>query len=502
MYDTGKNIWFTSLSAIIPAIFTFVFWVFVARISGGQALGLASAIASFSIILATVNGLDIYIGMKRALGRSVHTGDNKLFSTYIMTATSIVFLVTVLSGFILSSGDLRILSAIGIEPQYLPLIVTLILAQVLQNLFMEALVSARESKKLVIPFIIATMMRFPLLIILTSFSVSSDMSTIIAYSSTIFITSGFFIIYVFKLFRIHEYINIVFFKNFVTYAKELIRSSSASWVPTMLNVFGYQLGVIVVFSSQGAQQAGTLYLIMGIFFIILFLVKSANRVIHPLIGNVEDQKERARLVSYSIKMGFIFTVPLSVVVLFFSERILSLVGAEFQNGSFALSIMMINIPLVIVSESIYFLQYGMGELRSVLLLGLLGNVPRVLLYLLLSDSLGITGAAISYLVGSILQIIYAFVIARKEKIHVPYTRTFAPIIAVPLVIAIACWTFNIDFLLSIAAIILLSGLLYIMLNLITDREIKSVIFALLPAPKATKAYGLTSAIIHKINRFS
>src|SRR2546423_4839210 len=122
-------------------------------------------------------------------------------------------------------------------------------------------------------------------------------------------------------------------------------------------------------------------------------------------------------------------------------------GSQFGSANSILSILMTSLPLVIISEMIYYFYYGMGDHKVVLYLGLSGNIPRIILYVVLSPLFGSNGTAVAWLVGSVAQAVLSIIIAKRDALPLQF-RQYAILVAIPVLIGVLTWAINLNFLIS------------------------------------------------------
>lgn len=492
--NIGKNIWYASIGNIIPSIFTYAFWFVTARLVGPEVIGHTSAIVSLVMIVATVDVLNMSLGMKRYLGIASSSGDKNGFKHVIAATVMTTSLLVVTSVLVLAIPDLRVLEALGIDRQYFWIIAAMIPAIAFQQIFSEALVAALKSKDLVFPLIIGSLSRFPVLFAAIYVFAAPGTGTIVSYSLVMFISVTFYAVSTIKIFRGSR---AKATENMGKNARLILNASLVSWVPQIISVLGSQLGVITVFSVAGAAAGGKFYIPMAIFTAALFIVSGINRVSHSLIAGMQNKEQQIDYVSYSLKVAFIFTLPLSSALLFFAKDYLELMGREFGEASTTLTILMISLPMVIIAEVIYYFVYGKGEHGAVLRLGLAGNVPRTVLYFILVPLMSANGAAIAYLVGSMFQLVLSIHTGNKHQVRFDY-RTYIVSVSIPVMIGLALWWTGVHYLASTTIIIVGSFLAYVRIRVFTDRELHSLLFAGLPKNAAEKVYPVLSRLMGMI----
>jgi O-antigen/teichoic acid export membrane protein len=487
--NVGKNILYASLSTFIPALFTFLFWFVTAKYVGPDAIGYASTFASISMVLSGFVLYDTNLGMKRYLGIAHAQGDIQQFKN-ILISTLLFSLVTtsLISIFLVMDG--QILNVMGVKQEFIWAILFLLPILSLQLLFSEALISALKSKNLIIPQIIGSLIRFPILFIFIFFFDSAITGTIIAYSSFFFVCA---LLYSLDLYRFLKSYSLQL-TDLVGNIREILSTGLSSWLPHIISIIGSQLSIITIFAVQGALEAGIFYLPMAIFTITLFIVTGITRVGHPLIAGMKSRNLQSDFVLRSIKIALVITIPISTPLLIFPTEFLGLLGQEYSTSGGTLSLFMLGLPLSIVSEIFYYYEYGLGRKTSLLKLGLASNVPRVMLYFLLIPILGQMGAAVAFTVGSLIQVVYSWTLAKRDNIRL-LNKRYVYIIILPYTVAILFGLTNINFVISSFLIILISFVLYIRFHFITDRGVKFMLNILLPTNLAKKAAPITSKIV-------
>lgn len=490
-----KNIWYTSISIILPSVFTYVFWILIARVAGPEAVGITSSIGSVVIIIATIDGLDMFLGMKRNLSIAISSGDIYRFKQVLVSTLLIVSIVVTINSILIAIPSLRILEIIGIQREYTWIIIAMIFAQSFQYILVEAIIAALKSKCLVIPFLLGSLARFPIFFgIYWLFNTSLTVATIFAFSSLLFITTICFAI---SLFMIIGQSPRVKPEKFFSTVKDTLAAGLSSWIPHTANVAGYWLGIIAVFSSEGAASGGKFYISLGIFTITLFVLTGITKVTHALIALIDKKEQQDTFLLHYMRVTFIFSLPFAIPLLFFSADFLGLMGQEFRSAGQSLSIFIISLPLLIISELIYYFVYGLGDHKSVLFIGLVGNIPRIIFYFILSPILGINGAAVSFLIGSATGLLASIKIRNTYKIPLEF-RKYVTLTGIPIILGVSLWILNVNYLISTIIIIIGSFLGYIRLYLFTTNELHEIVYAIMPGNLAQRTYSIIEKIIKKI----
>jgi O-antigen/teichoic acid export membrane protein len=483
------------MSTLIPALFTFGFWLFAGRLAGPEAIGLVSAIASFVMIMVTIDVLDTSLGMKRQLGMAYSAKDMGRFKQILFSTTLFVLVTVMASAVLLAIPNLQLLEIANIDRQYIWIIVAMLPALAFQYVFSEALIAAMRSDKLIIPLLIGSLCRFPLLFAAIYILYDSSYAVLVAYASFLFISTAFYSVYVMKIFRTTR---VSAFTNMSSNTKQILMAGLVSWIPHIISVLGSQLAILTVFAVQGSEEGGKFYLAMAIFTVSLFIIVGINKVSHPLLAGMNVKEQQAKFLTYSMKIAFMLTMPITIPLLFFADNFISLMGTEFSSAGVTLAIFMVGVPFAIISEMVYYFVYGKGDNKAVLSLGLAANVPRVILYFYMVPILGSNGAALAYLVGSAAALISSIRIMKTHSLVIDY-RSFSISIVVPLALGVLTWLADIPYIFSTIIIILGSLIIYIKLGLFTDAELQYVLYSGLPKGQAQKIYPTLSKVIDWID---
>jgi O-antigen/teichoic acid export membrane protein len=192
-----------------------------------------------------------------------------------------------------------------------------------------------------------------------------------------------------------------------------------------------------------------------------------------------------------------FTMPITTPLVFFAGDFLSLIGDEFNVSATALIILMLSLPVVIVSEMLYYFAYGRGDNKLVLYLGLVGNIPRTILYFVLVPILGVNGAALAYVIGSISQAMLSVKFIRSYELRLQYKK-YVLLTLIPLAIGSLVWILHINYIISSAIMLIGSSFVYVKIGLFTQNELRNIIFASLPQRVAESIFPRLSSILQKV----
>ena len=499
MSDTnvGRNIWFTSVSTLIPSGFTYLFWIVTAKVAGPETVGTVSSLVAFSLIISTISSLDIHIGMKRFLGIATSRKDlgkfkQILFSTitFLLTATGVTLACLAIFSF-------SVFSIFSTEEQYYWIIVLMVISINFNNTLTEALISALRSKALISALVIGSILRFPILIVAVYAIDSVDEGAALSYISLYMISAVYYALYMVKYLRGSKENGL---SNFKSNLKEVLSSAVAGWIPHLINVLGSQLSIVTVFIMTGPVEAGKFYIPQAIFSLVLFAVGGITKVSHPLIAGMTKSDDQVSFLRNSLKLAYLITSPITAPLLFFSRDFILILGPQFISADITLTLFMANIPLAILSEMVYYFAYGKGDNRIVFTLGLFGNIPRILLYFLLIPIWDANGAAIAFLVGTTFQFAWTIVVVKRiYHIDLEYDK-YIFLTTFPLLLGLLTWLLVVQYLVATCIVIAGSIITFIRFGLFTDAELETILFSIFPERISKKMYQLGHLLLHKISK--
>ena len=163
-----------------------------------------------------------------------------------------------------------------------------------------------------------------------------------------------------------------------------------------------------------------------------------------------------------------------------------------------MQLLLVSILPIAVSAGISTLMYSYGSYRDVLIIGLATSVPRIILYFIFIPWYSITGAALSFTIGSILGFIVSIIISKKHG-KIIFWKELALIFFIPILFGFLLSILNIHFIPSILVSVILSYLLLLKLNILNKNDVTDS-FAVLPNNLGTPVSEIINKIGSKLNR--
>jgi O-antigen/teichoic acid export membrane protein len=162
-------------------------------------------------------------------------------------------------------------------------------------------------------------------------------------------------------------------------------------------------------------------------FVIPIVLESFNSIFAPIISDLFNREEKQRLEDlFKVVARWIFTVslPITIVLIFFSREILSLWGSEYTLGATSLMIICLAQLINCTTGSVGFVLMMTGHSKINLINNFIGLVSTILLNLLLIPKYGVMGAALSLaIVIALINITRLVEVYILLKIH-PYGVSF------------------------------------------------------------------------------
>jgi len=382
---------------------------------------------------------------------------------------------------------------IGFDPILIPILVTIVIGNGVQNILRTVLISKLKSKSIVLPSIISSFSRFPIFFIMF-FSYDNELLNV-GYSYSIFFICFSFLLFLITI-KILKKISGYYFKNFRNDIKLALKGSLPRWIPGILDTVGQRLSIVTIFSISGAAESGLAFIAFAIFSFVQMIPGSINLVNHTVYSGSKDLEFQEKLFLRSLKTAFLISLPIIAVLYFYGGYLLSIFGSQYIVSNEILSVLLVAFPAAIIGEAIYVLIHSRGQYKNVLIMGLFGNIPRIILYFVLVPILGGIGGAIAFTIGFVTQAIFAAIFAKKMEIHLQY-KQYLMISLIPFIIGLFLSFYDFG-LIGIPIIIIVSILIFLRIKILEGIDIENILGILFSSEKSKV---LTDDIIVKLKKF-
>jgi Na+-driven multidrug efflux pump len=131
--------------------------------------------------------------------------------------------------------------------------------------------------------------------------------------------------------------------------------------------------------------------------------------------------------------------------------------------------------------------YASGKYWYVLVLGIMTNIPRVALYVVMVPRWGAVGAALAFLLGSVVGFIYSIVLALRMSTKLRWRHILA-IILLPLGTGTASYLLHLHWIIGIFLVLAVSGFGYVFLKITPREEVSEIANSLYLKPFLGKVW--------------
>ena len=464
----GNLTFYLFLDAIFGLGLGYLFWIIVSRFLGPSITGETSSSVTIAVLLAVIFTFGISIGSQRFLGKAFAENQKEyfreitkftlLFTIGCISTVSVVFVVFIefLTSVFKFSSEMALI------------IIILSFTYALSLALNGFLISSRKTRKLLIVYLISNAVRFFALIPILIFEVGSEGITLAYLTYYLSATILLFVSVRREIFGPSINKGILIFSH----KKELLSASISIWVPYSISFIGMQSGVLFILGASGAAPAGIYYMAFGIYLALSAFPTSIVSILFPILSGMKEKREV--LLWKAMNASFYIVVPLAVAIAFFPAPILSIFGEDFVSGTTIMSILATTVLIAPISGSIGVLAFAYGKYRQVLLIGVIPNVTKIILYIVLVTEYSGIGIAASIFSGVLIELGIALVLNRMNKYELP-TRKLLALLGIPILIGLVTFVVNIDTVLSILIVIFASYLIIPRIGIIKYSEIDEIL---------------------------
>jgi len=452
------------VETIVGFISGYLLWFILTRITTPDTIGLSSTLVSLASIFTAVSSLGVPVGVSRFLAKTFHDKDTDnskalIKISVILTIFGILASVTMLmtlKGWINSNLDLGLVLSV----------IVVFSSSAFGMLLHSILVSSLKTEQLPKIMVVASSFRTIMVVILVLGHVGA-IGIVLGYSFYQILASIMLSFAIFGLLRHQDKRPNA---KMIKPLKTILIASVPSWIPKLITILGSaNLGTVIVFGSSGSSEAASYFLASTILGGMIALVTPLYSIAYPTLSAMIDR--RKRFAWRIIKISMIILTPLSLSVIFYSHDIVSLLGKDYTGASFLVEILLLTAILGSMPTMVGQLLYAYDRYKQLLYWGLATSIPRTTLYFLLVPLLGGTGAAISYLVGSIIGFVISAKVANQIGLVINW-RQLGLITTLPLIPAFLLSYYKVNFVLGIALIIATSIILFLKFKILTKSDVE------------------------------
>jgi O-antigen/teichoic acid export membrane protein len=267
--------------------------------------------------------------------------------------------------------------------------------------------------------------------------------------------------------------------------KDSVKAGMASWIPNVLSLSSQWLGVLGVYAFVGLPETGLYFMALTITSIVVSFSQSILTLSFPVVSGMIDG--RKRMMSRVVRFSASLMMPVIFFLITYSHAIPMLLGEQYMASSELIRILSIGYILSPIILGYVYYAYAIDRYRDVLMVGLTGAVPRLILYPFMINWYGEVGAAITFSVASPIQLLIVMRNALKVNYKL-YLKDYLKIVIIPGIISITLALLNLSWLISLLILLPASYIVYARINMITKDDLREVGEALFSRKMLEKIY--------------
>ncbi len=270
--------------------------------------------------------------------------------------------------------------------------------------------------------------------------------------------------------------------------RDVLHFSGFNYLGQGMRTLSKQAGVLIL-GTQGFEWAAFFGMSVMVSSVVGGILIGISRALLPAVSEqlvTEGKQHVAKLLNTSVRIALLVSGPVYVVLLISPQSILTLLSKDYVVASSALQLLIVSSIIGAISMLIISALNGAGRAREVALLSVISSAITIVVTVLLIPSMGMVGAALGQLAGSIYLLSGSLItLARKEQIVPSAASMMKPTAA--LVASLGTGFLILTFIHQENLSIIVSLLTYIIVAKIyramTPRELKIIYFLALNALK-------------------
>jgi O-antigen/teichoic acid export membrane protein len=175
--------------------------------------------------------------------------------------------------------------------------------------------------------------------------------------------------------------------------------------------------ILMLGKMETEENIGIYNAAFKIGYLALFFIASMNVVVMPKISELFHQKnfaEMKKVVNRATQIVIVLTLPLALILIFFSKQILGIYGDGFIQGSTCLIYITLGALFNAMTGNVDQILNMTDNQKKVRNIFFVGFILNVLMNLYLIPNYGIEGAALSSLITNVIvNLIFVYIIRKK-----------------------------------------------------------------------------------------
>jgi len=464
------SIWL-SLGSILANFFGFIYWLLISPVVSPTTVGkVATVLAVESLLLSTLS-LGVPTGVMRFLGRESGRRDPIMLGRYLYSPLIFILGLNLASGLLFLGLGLTRVIPLDIESIFFVSILIFVGMNGWPLILVALFSSTLETESIAVVQFITGLSRIligvPLVYLGLDF-LGVMLSYIIAAAGNTLML----------LLLARRQIQKLGAKFSVSghAIKEAIEAGLATWIPSTLTLAGQWLGILGLSGLVGSYETGIYFIGYAITTGLLAFPTNIVSLMFPVLSGMEDGRKRA--MGEAVRISSAIMYPIAFMLIAYPTLIPSFLGEAYLSASTSIMILASGFLLAPLVNGYTYYAYALGKYREVILVGLAGNLPRIILYLLLIGKFAETGTAISFSLGFLFSLLAVIPLARKTGYHLNL-KGAAKSLSIPLAFCILTLVLKLPPLLGITLILTPSYIIYARLRIISKKDLTDLAAALL-----------------------
>ena len=478
------------IGGLLSSFFVYIYWIIASFLVEPNIIGVASSVIAFQGLVLSIISLGLPSGLTRYIGQSKGKKDHQLAFSFFLLSSSLLTIVTVIFTLFLLSYSLLQISIFGLNSVQLLFAAILILLGFAPPLFMSlfnSLLRTDVTAKIQIISSVFTIVLGVSFLIL-GFSIWGLM---IGFVMGSFISNIFFLYSTIRFYRDHELRIIPEGASVVP----PIKAGLATWVPTILTILGQSLAILFVYRFTGDVETGLYFMAYAIATIVFTLPASIQSLMFPVLSGMEHGRKTAILRSTQFAMAI--TIPLAWLFFLYSYVPFMLLGPNYLAASPLLAILVLSALISPIVAGYQSYIYATGRYQQLTAIGIVANISRIILYIILGSQLGPFGIALAYTIGTALGLISVALFAHSFNFNLEWRKYFLTII-IPVPIIVILFVFGLPWVLGLPLVLVFSFVTYARLGIITKNNLLELSQAFFSMETITKYYGYFKPVLEII----
>lgn len=471
-----------SLGVFFSSFFGFIYWIIISRLINLDVVGRAATIIGVEALIVGFLDLGIPVGVQRFMGASYGLRDYRKLSGYFYSNTLFMFIASFSVGLlflILSSIPIKLFS---LDPLSLILLGVLIIVGMNSwpSIGQSFCNSVLATEYIALSQLVSPLLRLiiSLVLVFAGYDFLGVMSGYVAAALTFSIFMLALPVRVLKRFNVG-------FSFTLSSVKESIKAGMASWIPNVLSLSSQWLGVLGVYAFVGLPETGLYFIALTITSIVASFSQSILTLSFPMVSGMIDG--RKRMMSRVVRFSASLMMPMIFFLATYPYAIPTLLGEKYIASSELIRILSIGYILSPIILGYVYYAYATERYRDVLIVGLAGAVPRLILYPFMINWYGEAGAAVAFSAASPIQLLAVIKNALKVNYKL-YLKDYLKIVTIPGIISITLALTNLSWQISLLILLSTSYVIYARINMVTKEDLREVGEALFSRKTLEKIY--------------